>query len=350
VEIKATCLFQSIPTFPSTAHRSLNKNVAPTSLLSYHQSFGFFDDIADDEWRMLQKRVREVYPNTKGDPYLGGDKSKTRFFFTNHYEPDFACRHERRIGQLGDGGKWVCDPHRLAPASIDVDTNSQESKIARQIQRQQQPLTSGPPTPPPCLVYSIGSNGDPSFEASIKRDIGPHCEIHTFDMAEHSAVVSETGAIFHQWGISTVPVTEGGQLYKTLNQTLHELGHIGRPIDIFKIDCERCEVDLHPDFSLPGLDLRQILIELHGVDNGKWDGQKNVFMPQTPDFFKAMYRHGYVIFHKEPNIQWSVGGGAIEYCFLKLHRDFFKDIPQLYQEMMSPPEVPAGGNHGSATN
>ena len=50
--------------------------------------------------------------------------------------------------RLGDGGKWVCDPHRIT-----------EQKD--------------------CLVYSVGSNNDFSFEMAVLKDIGPHCEIHT---------------------------------------------------------------------------------------------------------------------------------------------------------------------------
>lgn len=51
-------------------------------------------------------------------------------------------------GKVGDGGKWICDAHRI---------------------REQEE----------CLVYSIGSNNDFSFEASVLKDIGQHCEIHT---------------------------------------------------------------------------------------------------------------------------------------------------------------------------
>ncbi len=293
------------------------------ALLSYRQSLGFFDDIPDDEWRLLQGKVGEVYPNTNGDPYTRGDNPTT--FYQNHYEPDFACRHERRLGQLGDGGKWVCDPHRLGPKRGGSGRSFRAANVSLE-------TTGHVPPPPPCLVYSIGSNGEPSFENGIRDFIGPHCEIHVFDMDDFAEQVSSTGAIFHQWGLSRDgwtspdPPAPWQQVYKTLNQTLHELGHIGRPIDIFKIDCEGCEREIYQDFFLPGIDLRQVLIELHAGEG---------LVPVMPDLFRAMYRNGYVIFHKEPNIQYSDGGNAIEYSFLKLHPEFFSGIPQLYQEMTS---------------
>lgn len=278
----------------------------PTSLLSYQQSFGFFDDIADDEWKMLQSKVKEMYPNTNGDPFNTPD---TNSFYLNHYEIDFGCHHERRLGRRGDGGKWVCDPHRLRPHQIGKSYPALSSPGMTD-------MTMTDVSVPPCLVYSIGSNGDPSFEADIKNFIGPHCEIHVFDMDDYSAEVSSVGANFHQWGLSHENVDNGKHVFKTLQQTMQELGHIGRPINIFKIDCESCEYQLVNEFFQPGVDLRQILIELHG------DTKK------MADFFQAMYNHGYVISHKEPALLWIE---YIEYSFVKLHRNFFQDIPQLYQ-------------------
>jgi hypothetical protein len=198
---------------------------------------------------------------------------------------------------LGDGGKWVCDPHRLDD-------------------------------PQPCLVYSVGSNGDVSFEDAVKKEIGSHCEIHVFDMKDYSEVVHSVGAIFHQWGISNKTSTDRrGRTYKSLKETVQELGHVGRTVDIFKIDCEGCEWQTFPAFFDAGVELRQIQIELHS--KAKKDA-KIIFnpmpIPESFDFFEAMYRNGYVIFHKEVNIRWWHFGQCIEYAFLKLHKDFFTEI------------------------
>jgi hypothetical protein len=49
--------------------------------------------------------------------------------------------------QVGDGGKWVCDPHLF----------SQKKKEEG------------------CVVYSFGSNGEPSFELEAHLALG--CEV-----------------------------------------------------------------------------------------------------------------------------------------------------------------------------
>lgn len=285
----------------SSTEKILVKNDSSTSLknhenipvanfsLAYHESMGFFDDITDSEWKLLKQKVENMYPNVLGDPY-NEDKQEAGAFWQSHYEPDFSCRHELRIGPSGDGGKWVCDPHRIRRSDN-------------------------------CLVYSVGSEGDVGFEEGVFDDIGEDCEVHTFDMADYGGVVNPTGAIYHKWGISEQHVDGAGKAFKTLEETVKLLGHTGRTIDLFKIDCEGCEWNTFPTFFDSGVVLRQILIELHA---GK---QRKIKLPVTVDFFKDMYRHGYVIYHKEVNTQfWS---GAIEYGFLKLHNDFFDGIADL---------------------
>ncbi|CAF1541767.1 unnamed protein product, partial [Didymodactylos carnosus] len=85
------------------------------------------------------------------------------FFFIN-YEPTFHCSFERRFGNIGDGGKWICDVHRLE--------NKQN-----------------------CLVYIFGSNNDFSFEYDLKNSL-INCDIHTFDVNKYEC--PETICTFHQ--------------------------------------------------------------------------------------------------------------------------------------------------------
>ena len=90
---------------------------------------------------------------------------------------------------------------------------------------------------------------------------------------------------------------------------MKDLGHLGRRIDIFKIDCEGCEWKTFETWFKSGVYIRQILVELHGLDL------------QTHSFFKLLFDLGYVVFHKEPNTI-SGGGFCIEYGFLKLNSSF----------------------------
>ncbi|KAL7563644.1 hypothetical protein ACA910_013381 [Epithemia clementina (nom. ined.)] len=275
------------------------KNHEDYALASNH-SYGFFHDIPTKEWKRIQTKVEGMQPN-KCPTCAGG--SSPRAWFQNNYEPEISCRHEQRIGKLGDGGKWVCDPHRIAEKQD-------------------------------CLVYSVGSNNDFSFEEHVFATIGPHCEIHTFDPADYSVQAAHVrkqmfklspnrmNLHYHQWGIAG---ENQGVEYLTVNETVHRLGHVGRNIDIFKIDCEGCElttfntwIGLHEDT----IRLMQVLVEVHAKTPVLID-------PRTDAFFRGMRKEGYAIFHKEANIQyWTTG--AVEYSFLKLAPEFFTQQIEVY--------------------
>merc|ERR1712217_322395 len=92
-----------------------------------------------------------------------------------------------------------------------------------------------------------------------------------------------------------------------------ELGHEGRKLDLFKIDCEGCEWDTFGDWLNAGVDIGQIMVELHWRDNA----------PRVQEFYKALQDHGYVVFNKEPNTL-GCGGDCVEYSFLKLDPAFSK--------------------------
>lgn len=252
--------------------------------LAFDESLGFFDDISDSDWRRMKSNSQLVHhPKSRHEDPRNATSFLPSTFYQTFYEPDFSCRHEQRIGKQGDGGKWVCDPHRIGGATTD------------------------------CLVYSIGSEGDFSFEMGV-RDSIENCEIHTFDFGNYSSEANSLNVThYHQWGLFKIGYTDGrGNTYKTLEQTVRELGHVGRTIDVFKVDCEGCEWSTAKTWMEAGVHLRQILVELHQVN-----------VPGTMDFFDLMYENNYVIFHKEPNIQyWNYGGGAIEYSFLKLTENY----------------------------
>ena len=53
------------------------------------------------------------------------------------YEPEFACERFIRVGEMGDGGKWLC----LDPIALHMDRS--------------------------CIVYSFGSSGQIMFEVQV---------------------------------------------------------------------------------------------------------------------------------------------------------------------------------------
>jgi len=260
------------------------------------ESLGFFDDIPSQTWDRMKEKVKSMSPNF--NPYYipfenGGDLrfrvKKPGNFYQNNYEPDFVCQHERRIGRLGDGGKWICDPHRIA---------HQED----------------------CLVYSVGSNNDFSFEQAVLDKIGPHCEIHTFDFGNYQEGAGKLGFRLHQ-GVKLPAVNyhkiglgaDNPPRFKSLKTVVNMLGHNNRTIDIFKIDCEGCEWTTAKHWFEADVTLRQIQVELHKSD-----------VVETPQFFDMLYENNYVITHKESNIEWTGPRDVcIEYALLKLAPEFF---------------------------
>lgn len=102
-----------------------------------------------------------------------------------------------------------------------------------------------------------------------------------------------------------------GRVFRRRLRTLQELrtimGHDGRVVDVFKIDCEGCEWKTYLDWLQ--IDMRQLLIEFHDVP-----GAGNEIMQHLHD-------EGYVIFHKEANAEFA-GGNCVEYSMLRLSKNF----------------------------
>lgn len=200
---------------------------------------------------------------------------KQVYFFYDNWGVNFQCSNARRIGSMGEGGKWVCDPFKL--------------KSRRD-----------------CLIYSAGSNGEFSFEFAVKQ-LMPHCEIHTFDKDYHP--YPKEICVFHEFtlGNDLSPVN-----VRNWTSILRELNHTRRTIDIFKIDIEGDEFSFLPlifdadAFSLP----RQILVEIHPKDDRT-----------TNELFQRLQNLGYVIFAKEENV--LAGPWFYEFAFLRLNRRFF---------------------------
>ena len=266
--------------------------------LAAAESGGFFNDVLETDWRLLKERFKST-PHCS-PPLTEGCKNEASAndWFQLNAEPSFTCLHERRIGDWGDGGKWVCDPHRIAQA------------------------------PKKCLVYSVGSDNDFSFEKAIHNQI-PTCEIHTFDhtIGEHPSRKPDF-VDFHPWAVSifnrTILAKPKGN--KTASRTITrlekrpldmvlELGHVGLEIDILKIDCEGCELKVVRE--LLAIKPRQILVEVHDWGRGKYT---------LVNFFEQCYNAGYVIFHKEANIVRQNRGKRVEFAFLRLSRDFMHPL------------------------
>ena len=115
----------------------------------------------------------------------------------------------RRIGPLGDGGKWICLDRSLVRAGNAA------------------------------VVYSIGVSDDVRFEAAAMSTLGVG-EVHAFDHTIEHAPPLPPGVQgqlrFERVGLGAV---EGGQNTTTLGALMRSRAH--SHVHLLKVDCEGCE-------------------------------------------------------------------------------------------------------------
>lgn len=189
-------------------------------------------------------------------------------WFQRNLEPSVRCALDARIGAVGDGGKWVCDPDQLI-----VKGN--------------------------CTIMSVGSSNEYSFEAALE----PYgCAVHTFDPTVAPDSRKPAHVQYHSLGLGTTAETRLSELIKVTSS---------QNIDILKVDCEGCEWGvLLDDTTLSALraHVTQFLVEFHWKDAATMEAVGNRLLDA-----------GFRVFSKEPNIQFS-DGSCIEYSFLNIHR------------------------------
>lgn len=240
-------------------------------------------------------------------------------WWQNNYEPEFSCAHERRLGRQGDGGKWLCDPHRVAERAERAERAARAASAAGAAGNE----AGADPPAPRCVVYSFGSNNDFSFEEAMVAAL-PACEVHTFDhtIGTPDATKVPSGVTFHAWGLAAADlpgdVDSAGRTMLTLPVIMHRLRHDdprAASLEILKVDVEGAEWSVF----LPMLEARslpfarQLLIELHPTS-----------LSDTRSFFRLMHGAGYRIAHKEPNTYQA--GVITEFTFLLLN--MAPDVPE----------------------
>lgn len=244
----------------------------------------------------LWARRKAIYvaQAAKQEHLKSDEQSNLPRWWQHNYEPNFSCAYERRLGSIGDGGKWVCDPDSIEPAAAAAGRG--------------------------CVVYSIGSGGMFGFEAAVHETL-PGCVIHTFD---HTVGNRQTGRArslpdyirFHPYGLAATDVP--GTPMRSLGSIRRELGHDAATgavsIELLKVDIEGAEFGaLLPWLRAGDLDgVRQLLIEIH-------EPQRDDNYATTRRIFDELDAAGWVITHKEPNL--LAGSRLVEYAFLKLDWD-----------------------------
>jgi Methyltransferase domain len=131
---------------------------------------------------------------------------ESRFIWDLFY-PDYNCPYGKsRLGRVGDGGKWLCGVERFL-------------------------------SKPGCVVYSLGSNAETSFETDIAHET--ECEIQVFDPTQTSVPMPSTPRAgnknFHRYAIGD-PAQNSTWETKSLEAVMRGFGHTW--IDVLKMDIE----------------------------------------------------------------------------------------------------------------
>ena len=255
---------------------TLEDHPCPSSM---RDSYGVFcyPDIMWKNMESIAKRQRIINLDPP-DAFIPQDRG---VYWQTLWEPELNCAHEMRIGLAGDGGKWLCDPYAI------LGTKRHEGGD-------------------PCLIYSIGSNNEFSFEEDV-HSLFSDCEIHTFD---HTVDFPDNPPFvnYHAWGLAEFDVGEvrskgdkialqSGTLY-SFPTIMKALGHEKRRIHALKIDIEGFETVAFRTFFNSDMELPfdMILIEVH-------------YFKKNPGAYveidKLMLNfisRGYWITHKEMNI------------------------------------------------
>ena len=148
------------------------------------------------------------------DKWVRGLHKPTGAVWVDPFRAFYPCPMQEKMGSVGDGGKWVCSKDALLST-------------------------------PGCVVYSMGSNGDTSFEQAMLRDTA--CTVHTFDPTLNDTTAGSVRAVpgLHFQGIG-LSHTDGEHVFKnqaqpvkTLQTIMTDLNHTW--IDVLKVDIERHE-------------------------------------------------------------------------------------------------------------
>lgn len=233
--------------------------------------------------RNLDVRAAQFPGLGSSSPTIAQQRRLEEEFVSYYMTPLYPCFGEERLGAWGEGGKWICDAHKLSSASI---------------------------------VYSVGSQGETSFEEGLHKSFG--VVTHTFDPTLAKEQVVRLNGVpflaFHDLGwtgaadVETVAVElpeAQSKPFLRAAEVVERLGH-GR-VDVLKMDCEGCETWVIDDllttfgkYSAASRDFRvlfgQVLVEFHNL------ADPTTMVKQL----QQMEDLGYRLFHAELNYLCTV--------------------------------------------
>lgn len=173
------------------------------------------------------------------DPGCTNDNSAFQRYGFQLWNPVAPCNNLEYIGnhQVSDGTRSIC---------------SFDASLKKRF---------------PCIIYSLGSNGDFAFEDSIIQNT-QHCMVYTFDCTmsgEYSQIFERIKGRhwFYPWCVSNVD-NFPSSLYMTLNSIFEKLQHSYKHLTMLKMDIEAFEHEILHSWNFKDKFLpEQLFMEVH---------------------------------------------------------------------------------------
>mmetsp|Transcript_16696 Transcript_16696/g.34871 ORF Transcript_16696/g.34871 Transcript_16696/m.34871 type:complete len:437 (+) Transcript_16696:11-1321(+) len=296
-------------------------------------SLGYFDGISHDDWLSLKQETKNamslqqsLMAESSEMISEGGANIDSNSWWMKNWRTNFTCKNKMRVG-----GKWICDPRRI----ISLQDEYQHSVSAGN----QNIGDVGNK----CIIYISGGSefefANQFLDYAMVRMLEIHneqevrghgvkrmkqeqksyetCEVHVFNPTGMEPPQPREGMVVHPWGFRPTDKASMGSgtdnaatpTFKTILDTITELGHLDKTISILALDCEGCEWDIYCDILDLNASFQQILFQLHGTPS------------IANEFFTSMQNAGHVIYDRE--MDPGGAGDVYNYSFLKLAASFF---------------------------
>jgi Methyltransferase domain len=208
--------------------------------------------LANSNRKIAERRAWLSDKHSEGSEFAALKSDLLYYMFSPVLPCFWTFEKQPSSAEVHDGGKWLCgleEVHKMRSASSGMTRYGiGESRHYDDF---------------PCIVYSMGSNNEFSFERRV-RTIAPGCEIHTFD-----PTVKETGDgvdaydVYHgDFGFGGKDDAEGGTFpVKSIATIMKEMKHTH--VDYLKADVEGYEWEFLSTVDWSITKVGQILIEIH---------------------------------------------------------------------------------------
>ena len=263
------------------------------------ESLGLYRDIAGRRWADLRDKAREA--RRQSSPPADPSSFAVAKDFYEQYKPEFSCPNEKLVGDGAGGSAWViCNPQGLPGAYKARPVNKKRKGGLLGFRNAKQG----------CLIYTSKRTSTLGFETALMKSFrgSDTCDIHVFAPGEISDTSrnnanTQSNIYLHNWGLkgSSVPTNPGSGQFKTFRETVKELGHTDRDIDLMVLDCVGCEWDVMKDLFPPsGYGLSSSTAEAEGVGDIMQIVLNLYEKPANAnELFQAMKLNNYAIYHKE---------------------------------------------------